>query len=95
MYAVVFLVLGVAVGTVARMFARDGRESGAWLASALMGVAGALAGGLLGRALGGLLPVGGDPALAAGFIAALLGALLVVSVHDVVARARRIAGRLP
>src|SRR5689334_16896201 len=62
-----FLIFGLVVGALAR-FIVPGRESGGWLLSLLLGVAGSFAGTFLGRAMG--LYREGAPA---GFIMSLLG----------------------
>src|SRR5258708_35682610 len=51
MNLILFLIFGLVVGALARVIV-PGREPGGWLASMLLGVAGAFLGGLIGRAFG-------------------------------------------
>jgi uncharacterized membrane protein YeaQ/YmgE (transglycosylase-associated protein family) len=77
-----FLIFGLVVGALAR-FIVPGRESGGWLLSLLLGVAGSFAGTFLGRAMG--LYREGAPA---GFIMSLLGAILLLVAYHAFARRR-------
>jgi uncharacterized membrane protein YeaQ/YmgE (transglycosylase-associated protein family) len=79
MHVIIFLITGLVVGALAR-FIVPGRESGGWLASLLVGVAGAFLGGLVGRAFG-LYP---SDQVTGGFIASLLGALVVAFIYHTV-----------
>jgi len=81
---IVFLLFGLLVGAVARLLV-PGRQSGGWGVSMLLGVAGAFVGGLVGRAVG--LYHEGE---SAGFIMAVLGAVLLVVVFQALMRRRRI-----
>jgi uncharacterized membrane protein YeaQ/YmgE (transglycosylase-associated protein family) len=51
MNLILFLIFGLAVGVVAR-FLVPGRESGGWMVSIVLGIAGSFAGAILGRVLG-------------------------------------------
>lgn len=68
------IVIGFLVGLVAR-FLKPGRDSMGFIMTTLLGIIGALVGGFLGRAMG-LYEVG-EPA---GFLASVLGAMLVLFV---------------
>ena len=81
---IVFLFFGLLVGAVARLLV-PGRQPGGWAVSLLLGVAGAFVGGLLGRAVG--LYREGE---SAGFIMALLGAVLLVVIYEALTRRRRL-----
>ena len=81
---IIFLLFGLLVGAVARLLV-PGRQSGGWGVSMLLGVAGAFVGGLVGRAVG--LYREGE---SAGFIMAVLGAVLLVVVFQALMRRRRI-----
>ena len=84
MSLILFLVFGLVVGVIAR-FLVPGREPGGGLVSMGIGIAGSFLGGFLGRAIG--LYREGEPA---GFLMALLGAiLLVVAYHAISYRRRR------
>jgi uncharacterized membrane protein YeaQ/YmgE (transglycosylase-associated protein family) len=79
---IIFLLFGLVVGAVARLLV-PGRQSGGWGVSMLLGVAGAFVGGLLGRAVG--LYREGE---SAGFIMAVLGAVLLVVAYQAMIRRR-------
>jgi uncharacterized membrane protein YeaQ/YmgE (transglycosylase-associated protein family) len=63
-----------------------GRDGGGIIVTTLLGVVGALLGGFLGRALG--LYREGEPA---GFIGALVGALVVLFIYRAMTGRRRLA----
>ena len=77
-----FLVFGLVVGALARLVV-PGKEPGGWIVSMAIGVAGAFAGGLLGRVLGFYRE--GE---SAGFIMSLLGAIVLVVAYQAIARRR-------
>jgi uncharacterized membrane protein YeaQ/YmgE (transglycosylase-associated protein family) len=77
-----FLLFGLIVGALARL-ARLGHEPGGWSFSLLLGVAGSLSGGLVGRAIG--IYAVSEPA---GFVMSILGAMIFVGIHRAL-RARR------
>jgi uncharacterized membrane protein YeaQ/YmgE (transglycosylase-associated protein family) len=83
---IVFLLFGLLVGAAARLLV-PGRQPGGWGVSMLLGVAGAFVGGLVGRAVG--LYREGE---SAGFIMAVLGAVLLVVVYQAIMRRRGILG---
>jgi uncharacterized membrane protein YeaQ/YmgE (transglycosylase-associated protein family) len=82
MHLILFLIFGLVVGALAR-FIVPGKESGGWLVSLLLGVAGSFTGAFLGEAMG-FYREGGP----AGFIMSLLGAILLVIVYHAVWRPR-------
>jgi uncharacterized membrane protein YeaQ/YmgE (transglycosylase-associated protein family) len=77
-----FLLFGLIVGAVARLIV-PGKEPGGWIVSMAIGVAGAFAGGMLGRVLGFYRE--GE---SAGFIMSLLGAIVLVVAYQAIARRR-------
>jgi uncharacterized membrane protein YeaQ/YmgE (transglycosylase-associated protein family) len=78
MHILLFLLFGLIVGVVAR-FLVPGRESGGWVLSIVLGIAGAYLGGFIGKALG--FSTSGQ---LSGFVFAVLGAvLLLVGYHAV------------
>jgi uncharacterized membrane protein YeaQ/YmgE (transglycosylase-associated protein family) len=79
---ILFLIFGLVVGALARLIV-PGRESGGWLVSLGLGVAGSFAGAFLGRAMGFYRE--GEPA---GFIMSLVGAILLVIAYHAYARRR-------
>jgi uncharacterized membrane protein YeaQ/YmgE (transglycosylase-associated protein family) len=78
------LIVGLVVGALAKLV-MPGKDPGGVIVTALIGVAGALVAGFLGRALG--LYEQGEPA---GLIASFLGAILLLAVYRAVA-GRRLA----
>jgi uncharacterized membrane protein YeaQ/YmgE (transglycosylase-associated protein family) len=77
------LIIGLVVGAIAK-FLMPGRDPGGCLVTILIGIAGAFIAGFLGRAIGWYEP--GEPA---GFIASVIGAMLLLLVY------RLIKGRRP
>jgi uncharacterized membrane protein YeaQ/YmgE (transglycosylase-associated protein family) len=80
-----WILFGLVVGALAK-FLMPGRDGGGVLLTILLGIGGALLGGFLGRALGLYQP--GEPA---GFVGALVGAVLVLFLYRAMAGRRRIA----
>ena len=70
-----WIIFGLIVGVVAKLI-MPGRDPGGFIITILLGVAGALLGGWLGRALG---LYGADDA--AGFLMALAGAILLLVLY--------------
>jgi uncharacterized membrane protein YeaQ/YmgE (transglycosylase-associated protein family) len=80
-----WILFGLVVGALAK-FLMPGRDGGGVLLTILLGIGGALLGGFLGRALGLYQP--GEPA---GFVGALVGAILVLCLYRAMAGRRSIA----
>ena len=80
MHIILWMVFGLVVGIVAK-FLMPGRDPGGFIVTALLGIVGALVGGWLGRALNIYRP--GEPA---GFIMAVVGAIIVLIVYRLIAR---------
>ena len=76
------LVVGLIVGAIAKLL-MPGRDPGGMLVTMMLGVAGALVAGFLGRALGWYRE--GEPA---GILASIVGAILILVVYRLVARRR-------
>jgi uncharacterized membrane protein YeaQ/YmgE (transglycosylase-associated protein family) len=70
-----WIIFGLIVGIVAK-FLMPGRDPGGFVVTALLGIVGALLGGYLGRAMGWYRE--GE---AAGFIVAVIGAILVLALY--------------
>ena len=84
MTVLIWIIFGFFVGLVAKIV-MPGRDPGGFIVTILLGIAGAVLGGFLGRTLG--LYREGD---AVGFIMAVLGALLLLVFYRVISgRARR------
>jgi uncharacterized membrane protein YeaQ/YmgE (transglycosylase-associated protein family) len=77
-----WIVFGLIVGLVAKLL-MPGRDPGGFIITGLLGIAGALLGGSLGRALG--LYQAGEPA---GFVMSVLGAIVLLVLYRLVARPR-------
>ncbi len=77
-----WIVFGLIVGALAKLV-MPGRDPGGIIITMLIGIAGALLGGWLGRALGFYGP--GEPA---GFLMALLGAILLLVIYRMMARGK-------
>ncbi len=74
--------MGLIVGVIAKLL-MPGRDPGGFIITILLGIGGAAVAGWIGRALGWYGP--GD---AAGFIAAIFGAILLLLVYRLFQRAR-------
>ena len=68
-----WIIFGLIVGAIAKLL-MPGRDPGGFIVTMLLGIAGALLGGFLGRALGWY----GE---AAGFLMSLLGAILLLAIY--------------
>jgi uncharacterized membrane protein YeaQ/YmgE (transglycosylase-associated protein family) len=75
MDVLIWIVFGLVVGVVAK-FVMPGRDPGGMILTVVLGIVGALLGGWIGRALGVYQP--GQPA---GFIMAVIGAIVVLAVY--------------
>jgi uncharacterized membrane protein YeaQ/YmgE (transglycosylase-associated protein family) len=74
------LIVGLVVGAIAKLL-MPGKDPGGIIITMLLGVAGALVAGFLGRALGWYRE--GEPV---GFVASLLGAILLLVIYRLFAR---------
>ena len=79
---IVTILLGLAVGAIAKLLT-PGRDPGGCFITILLGIAGAFVAGYLGQALGFYQP--GQPA---GFIASVVGAVLVLLLYRLIFRRR-------
>ena len=70
-----WIIFGLVVGVIAKLM-MPGRDPGGFIVTILLGIAGAVVGGFLGRMLGLYQP--GEPA---GFIMATLGAILLLFLY--------------
>jgi uncharacterized membrane protein YeaQ/YmgE (transglycosylase-associated protein family) len=80
---IVWVIFGLIVGAVAK-FIMPGRDPGGIIVTILLGIVGALVGGWLGQALGLYGP--GEPA---GFIMAVIGAIIVLLIYRLIVGRRR------
>jgi uncharacterized membrane protein YeaQ/YmgE (transglycosylase-associated protein family) len=79
-----WVLFGLVVGIIAKLL-MPGRDPGGFIITILLGIAGALLGGFLGRALGWY-----GPNEAAGWIVSILGAMLLLFIYRMVARPKRV-----
>jgi uncharacterized membrane protein YeaQ/YmgE (transglycosylase-associated protein family) len=79
-----WIIFGIIVGAVAKLL-MPGRDPGGFIVTMLLGIAGALIGGFLGRALGWYGPNDG-----AGFFMSLLGAVLLLWVYRMMVSRRTV-----
>lgn len=75
-----WIIFGLIVGVVAK-FLMPGRDPGGFIVTILLGIVGAVVGGYLGRVVGWYGP--DDPV---GFIAAVLGAIVLLVLYRAIAR---------
>jgi uncharacterized membrane protein YeaQ/YmgE (transglycosylase-associated protein family) len=73
-----WIVFGLIVGVIAK-FLMPGRDPGGFIVTILLGIAGALLGGFLGRALGFY-----GPQDVAGFVMSLIGAIVLLLIYRLV-----------
>jgi uncharacterized membrane protein YeaQ/YmgE (transglycosylase-associated protein family) len=78
-----WIIFGMIVGIIAKLL-MPGRDPGGFIITILLGIAGALLGGWIGRAVGMYPP--GHPA---GFLMSILGAIILLGLYRVFARSRR------
>lgn len=77
-----WIVFGLVIGFIAKLL-MPGRDPGGFIITMLLGIAGALVGGLIGRAMGFYGP--GQPA---GWIMSILGAIVLLVLYRVMVRRR-------
>lgn len=75
-----WIVFGLVVGVIAKLL-MPGRDPGGFIVTILLGIAGALLGGFIGRAMGFYGPNQG-----AGWIVSILGAIVLLILYRLVAR---------
>jgi len=78
-----WIIFGLVVGIVAKLLT-PGRDPGGFIVTVLLGIAGALLGGFLGRAAGWYRE--GDPV---GFVMAVMGSIVLLVLYRLVARRPR------
>lgn len=78
MSIILWVLFGLVVGLIAKLLT-PGRDPGGFIVTALLGMAGALVGGFIGRALG-LYP---SYQSTGGFFMSILGAVIVLGIYNV------------
>jgi len=81
-----WILFGLIVGALAKLV-MPGRDPGGIIVTILIGIAGALLGGFLGRALG--MYSANEPA---GFVMSFIGAVILLALYRLVAGRRSVAG---
>lgn len=79
-----WILFGLVVGIIAKLL-MPGRDPGGFIVTILVGIAGAVLGGFIGRAMGLY-----GPNETAGWIVSILGAMLLLFIYRMVARPRRV-----
>lgn len=77
-----WILFGLVAGVIAKLL-MPGKDPGGFIVTILLGIAGALLGGFLGRAMGFYSE--GEPA---GMIVSILGAILLLALYRVMTRSR-------
>lgn len=80
-----WILFGLVVGALAKLV-MPGRDPGGIIVTMLLGIAGAVLGGFLGRAMG--LYTTGEPA---GFISSFIGAVVLLALYRMMVGRRRVA----
>ena len=75
MHFIGMIVIGLIVGIIAKLL-MPGRDPGGFIITILLGIAGSLVAGFLGRAVGWYSPGQG-----AGFIASVIGAIIILAIY--------------
>jgi uncharacterized membrane protein YeaQ/YmgE (transglycosylase-associated protein family) len=83
------LIIGLVVGALAKLF-MPGKDPGGIVVTMLLGVAGSLVAGFLGRALGWYHTAGSGP----GIIVSIIGAMILLGIYRMVTRRRRVDTRV-
>jgi uncharacterized membrane protein YeaQ/YmgE (transglycosylase-associated protein family) len=84
MHVIGWIVFGLVVGALAKLV-MPGRDPGGIIVTMLIGIAGSLFGGFLGRAMGLY-----GPGQAAGFLMSFLGAVILLMLYRMMIRRRRL-----
>jgi uncharacterized membrane protein YeaQ/YmgE (transglycosylase-associated protein family) len=77
-----WIVFGLVVGIIAKLL-MPGRDPGGFIVTILLGIAGALIGGFIGRAMGFY-----GPGQSAGWIVSILGAIILLAIYRMLIRSR-------
>ena len=79
-----WIVFGLVVGVIAKLL-MPGKDPGGFIVTMLLGIAGSLIGGFIGRAFTG--NTGGESS-GAGYIMSIVGAILLLAIYRMMARRR-------
>jgi uncharacterized membrane protein YeaQ/YmgE (transglycosylase-associated protein family) len=84
MYVIGWIVFGLVVGILAKLI-MPGRDPGGIIVTMLIGIAGSMVGGLIGRAMGFY-----GPGQAAGYLMSILGAVILLMLYRMMMRRQRL-----
>ena len=73
-----WIIIGLIAGAIAKLI-MPGKDPGGWILTILLGIGGALLAGFLGNLVGWY-----EPGEGAGFIAAIVGSLIILAIYRVV-----------
>ena len=82
MSIILWIVFGLVVGIIAKLL-MPGRDPGGFIVTTLLGIAGALVGGFVGRAMGFY-----GPNQTAGWFMSILGAIILLALYRMMVRRR-------
>lgn len=85
MWLIGWIFFGLVVGVIAKLL-MPGRDPGGFITTIVIGIVGALLAGFLGRAIGWYDTTGG-----AGYIASILGAIILLALYRMVVGRRHVA----
>jgi len=77
-----WIVFGLVIGIIAKLL-MPGKDPGGFIVTMLLGIAGALLGGFIGRAMGFY-----GPGQAAGWLMSILGAIILLALYRMMVRRR-------
>ena len=77
-----WIVFGLVIGFIAKLL-MPGRDPGGFIVTILLGIAGALVGGFIGRAMGFY-----GPGQSAGWLMSILGAIILLALYRMLVRRR-------
>ncbi len=77
-----WIVFGLVIGIIAKLL-MPGRDPGGFIITILLGIAGALVGGFVGRAMGFY-----GPGQCAGWLMSILGAIILLALYRMLVRSR-------
>jgi len=77
-----WIVFGLVIGIIAKLL-MPGRDPGGFIVTILLGIAGALVGGFIGRAMGFY-----GPGQSAGWLMSILGAIILLALYRMLVRSR-------
>ena len=80
-----WIIFGLIIGVIAKLL-MPGRDPGGFIITILLGIAGSVLGGFVGRALG----LYGPDTRAAGWIVSILGAIILLGIYRLIAGRRTV-----